>query len=144
MNIYDDNRLTRWGQRRLHSAFEEVGGSQTWTVPTVAGEIARAVCETVTTRSTLYVTKDDATLVPAVINTVIRTRAAGRIHPRRNENQPAELGMRDPGAARSLRPPRLQAPAHAAAEAAARRVPTPSSRTPPRTTPSKPERGRDD
>ena len=329
MNIYDDNRLTRWGQRRLHSAFEEVGGSRTWTVPTIAGEIARAVtpydwdrgrrtiesaiqagdnmlghrvqmwwqqqwtdpnsqyavrvltpeeravademviamesmrpmgflnvtgelrdhpdaravCETAATRSTLFVTKDDATLVPAVINTwieqhaphwgirdapavvdveeamlqwakdeprglaevallaywpedrnasdsavikqtlaclraisaggtptlggfavaqvnafasdgrwmqtlranpVSRTRAAERTHPRRNENQPAELAMRDPGAARPLRPPRLQAPAHAAAQAAARRVPMPSSRTPPRATPSKPERGRDD
>ena len=43
MNIYEDNRLTRWGQRRLHSAFEESGGSQTWTVPIIAGEIAGAV-----------------------------------------------------------------------------------------------------
>ena len=43
MNIYDDNRLTRWGQRRLHGAFEECGGSRTWTVPTIAGEIASAV-----------------------------------------------------------------------------------------------------
>ena len=67
-------------------------------------------------------------------NPVSRTRAAERTHPRRNENWPAELAMRDPGAARSLRPPRLQAPAHAAAEAAAHRVPMPSSRTPPRAT----------
>ena len=51
-------------------------------------------------------------------NPVSRMRAAGRTHPRRNENQPAEPTMRDPGAARPLRPPRLQAPAHAAAEAA--------------------------
>ena len=27
----------------MHSAFEEVGGTQTWTVPTIAGEITRAV-----------------------------------------------------------------------------------------------------
>lgn len=163
MNIYDDNRLTRWGQRRLHSAFEEVGGSLTWTVPAIAREIApavtpydwdrgrrsiegaiqagdeplrhrvqlwwheqwtdpnsqyavrllepdergvveemliamegsmrpagflnvagdlrdhpdaRAVCETAATRSTLFVTKDDATIVPAVINDWIERNAA--------------------------------------------------------------------
>ena len=40
MNVYDTNRLTRWGQRRLHSAFEEAGSSQTWTVPAFAREIA--------------------------------------------------------------------------------------------------------
>ena len=43
VNIYDDNRLTRWGQRRLHSAFEEIGGDRTWTVPTIAREIAPVV-----------------------------------------------------------------------------------------------------
>ena len=40
MNVYDANRLTRWGQRRLHAAFEEAGASQTWTVPAFAREIA--------------------------------------------------------------------------------------------------------
>ena len=296
MNIYDDNRLTRWGQRRLHSAFEEIGGDRTWTVPTIAREIApavtpydwdrgrrtieaaiqagdeplrhrvqlwwheqwtdpdgqyavrlldldeqaiveemaiamertmrpqgfldvagelrdhpdaRAVCETVATRSTLFVTKDDATIVPAVINDwiernarrwqiseapavvdvedamlrwakdypqelaqvallaywpedrstsdseviktahaclraigrggtprmagfaieqvnnfgydaqwmqtlrdepVTRTREAERRHPRRDENHPPELDIRDPGATRVLRPARLRTP----------------------------------
>ena len=36
---------------------------------------ARAVCETVATQSTLFVTKDDATLVPAVINAWIEQHA---------------------------------------------------------------------
>ena len=306
MNIYDDNRLTRWGQRRLHGAFEECGGSRAWTVPTIAGEIApavtpydwdrgrrsieaaiqagdnvlrhrvqlwwhhqwtdansqyavrvlaptereiaediviamesmrpmgflnvagelrdhpdaRAVAETVATRSTLFVTKDDATMVPPAINAwiehhaarweigdapavvdvedamlrwakdaprelaevallaywpddrnasdsavirqtlaclravgaggtptlagfaiaqvnafagdgdwmqtlrenpVTRTRRGERTHPRRNENQPPELAIADPGATRSLRPPRLQAPSRTAAREAVER-----------------------
>ena len=161
MNIYDDNRLTRWGQRRLHPTSEDMGGSPTWTGPTIASEIAhavtpydwdcdrqiiesviqagdnerghrvqlwwqkqwtdpnsqyavrvltpeeratadkmviamesmrpmgflnvtgefrdhpdaRAVRETVATQSTLFVTKDDATLVSAVINTWIEQHA---------------------------------------------------------------------
>ena len=306
MNIYDDNRLPRWGQRRLHGAFEECGGSRTWTVPTIAGEIApavtpydwdrgrrsieaaiqagdnvlrhrvqlwwhhqwtdensqyavrvltptereiaediviamesmrpmgflnvagelrdhsdaRAVAETVATRSTLFVTKDDATMVPPAINAwiehhaaqweiidapavvdvedamlrwakdaprelaevallaywpddrnasdsavirqalaclravgaggtptlagfaiaqvnafagdgdwmqtlrenpVTRTRRGERTHPRRDENHPPELAIADPGATRSLRPPRLQAPSRTVAREAVER-----------------------
>ena len=178
MNIYDDNRLTRWGQRRLHSAFEETHGSRTWTVPTVAREIApsvtpgdwdrgrrtieaaiqagdellrqrtqlwwhdqwtdpnsqyavriltpderalaeeiavlmeqtmtppgflnvagdlrdhpdaRAVCETVATRSTLFVTRDDSTIVPEPINTWIVANA-----PRWDiEHKPAVVDVED-------------------------------------------------
>ena len=56
----------------------------------VAGELrdhpdARAVCETVATCSTLFVTKDDATIVPAVINDWI---AASSAHPRRDSGSP--------------------------------------------------------
>ena len=316
MNIYDDNRLTRWGQRRLHSAFEESGANQTWTVPAIASEIASAVtptdwdrgrrnieaaiqagdnvlrhrvqlwwneqwsnpksqyavrvltpeeraiteemvvamektmhpagflkvagdlrdhpdaiaiCETVATGSTLFITKDEAAMITPVINDwieqhapkwqisnapavvdvddamlrwgkdnprslaevallaywpedrnesneavirqtraclrsigiggtptlaafaiaqvntfasdqkwmqmlretpVTRTREAERLHPGRQENQPEELAIRDPGVSRSIRPSGLKAPSRVAAEAAARRATTPRAGAP--------------
>ena len=201
MNIYDDNRLTRWGQRRLHSAFEEIGGDRTWTVPTIAREIAPAVTpydwdrgrrtieaaiqagdeplrhrvqlseapavvdvedamlrwakdhpqELAQVALLAYWPEDRNTSDTEVIKTahaclraigrggtprmagfaieqvnifgydaqwmqtlrdepVTRTREAERRHPRRDENHPPELDIRDPGATRMLRPARLRAP----------------------------------
>ena len=179
MNIYDDNRLTRWGQRRLHGAFEECGGSRTWTVPTIAGEIAPAVTpydwdrgrrsieaaiqagdnvlghrvqlwwhHQWTDANSQYavrvLTPTEREIAENIViamesmrpmgflnvagelrdHPVTRTRRGERTHPRRNENQPPELAIADPGASRSLRPPRLQAPSRTAArEAGERRRP---------------------
>ena len=43
MNVYDGALLSRWGLRRLHSAYEESAKSRTWTVPAIAGELAPRV-----------------------------------------------------------------------------------------------------